>query len=141
MTFSLGIQYNMVYKPLVVNRKMLTFSFPKFQNKLDITYYMYCNNKSKLFVDDFSLSMLYCLQDAVENHQLSLERKEGQLCCHGNRFVTNQTTLDFIRQTKYSSFFMKHVLQKKIYVKKMNMREVCVTAMFSLFYSVVSLLS
>lgn len=35
---------------------------------------------------------------------------------------------------------MKHVLQKKIYVKKMNMR-VCVTAMFSLFYSVVSLLS
>lgn len=102
---------------------------------------MYCNNKSKLFVDDFSLSMLYCLQDAVENHQLSLERKEGQLCCHGNRFVTNQTPLDFIRQTKYSSFFMKHVLQKKIYIKKMNMREVCVTAMFSLFYSVVSLLS
>lgn len=94
---------------------------------------MYCNNKSKLFVDDFSLSMLYCLQDAVENHQLSLERKEGQLCCHGNRFVTNQTTLDFIRQTKYSSFFMKHVLQKKNYIKKMNMREVCITAMFLCF--------
>lgn len=74
---------------------------------------MYCNNKSKLFVDDFSLSMLYCLQDAVENHQLSLERKEGQLCCHGNRFVTNQTTLDFIRQTKYSSFFHETCLTKQ----------------------------
>lgn len=53
----------------------------------------YYENKLNLFVGDFSLSMVFCLKDAVENHQLGLERKKGQLCCHGNRYVNAQLAL------------------------------------------------